>query len=482
MSNKSFYITSPIFYPNANLHMGHAYTMTVCDILARYHKLIGDKTYFLTGADENTGKIIKAAADQNKDIATYLNDIVGNFKKLFKDLEVEYDQFIKTTDKEVHWPGAIAVWNKLVEAGDIYKGVYEGLYCPSCEAFYTEKDLVDGKCPLHGIDPQHIKEENYFFRLSKYTEPLKEKIKTGEFKIIPEARNNEIVALLERGLEDVSFSRPHAVIPHGIPVPNDPDQVIYVWCDALVNYISALGYGRSDDELFKTFWPVNAHVIGKDILRFHGALWPAMLMSAGIALPKAIFVHGFITSGGRKMSKSLGNIIDPLELIAEYGPEALRYYFAREVSPFEDGDLTKENFKTVYNAHLANGIGNLVSRVLKMAISYDVARPQLIADDVILAQSELRDQYHTHFESFEFNKAAHFVWEKVTKIDQKIQETQPFKLFKTDPEAAKVIVADLVNEIWVIATLIKPFLPTTAEKIKSAITTWTMPEPLFLRK
>ncbi|KKT14937.1 MAG: Methionyl-tRNA synthetase, partial [Parcubacteria group bacterium GW2011_GWC1_43_30] len=361
-----FYLTSPIFYPNAKLHMGHAYTMTLCDILARYQRLENKEVYFLTGSDENTGKVVRAAKEANKSIEEFLTEINKNFENLYKSLNISYDQFIRTTDKEKHWPGAIALWNKLVEAGDIYKSIYRGLYCPSCEAFYTGKDLVDGKCPYHMTILEGIEEENYFFRLSKYTDTVKEKIKSDKLRVIPETRKNEILALLEQGLEDVSFSRPIENVPHGIPVPGDSTQVIYVWCDALVNYISAIGYGRDETELDK-WWPANLHVIGKDILRFHAAIWPAMLLSAGLPLPNSLLVHGFITSGGHKMSKSIGNIIDPLELIEKFGPEAVRYFLARKISTFEDGDLTTEAFKDAYNGDLANGLGNLVSRIMKLA-------------------------------------------------------------------------------------------------------------------
>src|SRR3989344_8790260 len=352
-----FYITSPIFYPNANLHMGHAYAMTLCDILARSAKLQEKETYFLTGSDENTGKIIQTFTEKGQDVGEYLKELTQNFKNLYASLDISYDQFIQTSDRKKHWPGAILMWKKLVEAGDIYKSKYVGLYCVGCETFYTEKDLVDGKCPIHLTVPQKIEEDNYFFRLSKYTEQIKNKIQNDELKIIPETRKNEILALLGRGLEDISFSRPTKNVPHGIPVPGDSEQVIYVWCDALVNYISALGYGRTDDELFKKFWPADAHVIGKDILRFHAAIWPAMLLSAKLPLPKLILSHGMINSGGHKMSKSLGNVIDPVELISEYGKDAVRYYLAREVSVFEDSDMTMDKFKEAYNANLANGLG-----------------------------------------------------------------------------------------------------------------------------
>ena len=329
-----FYITTPIFYPNANLHLGHAYTTTICDILARYHRLAGDKTYLLTGSDENTEKVVRSAKSVGKETKEYLDEITANFKGLFSKLEISYDQFIRTTDEVNHYPGAIELWNRIVKNGDLEKRSYKGLYCVGHEAFITEKDLMDGKCPDHNEAPEVLEEENWFFKLSKYTGVIKEKILSNEFKIVPESRRNEILAQLDRGLEDVSFSRPASKVSVGIPVPNDPSQKIYVWCDALSNYITALGFGRKEDGLYKEFWPADVQVIGKDILRFHAAIWPAMLLSAGLPLPKTLLVHGFITSGGKKMSKSLGNVIDPIELINEYGAEAVRYYLVLHISPF----------------------------------------------------------------------------------------------------------------------------------------------------
>jgi methionyl-tRNA synthetase len=470
-----FYITSPIFYPNAKLHMGHAYTMTLCDVIARAQKLQGKEVYFLTGADENTGKILKVIEEQGQTVEEYLNQITINFKDLYSKLGISYDQFIKTSDKEKHWPGAQAVWKKLVDAGDIYKAAYTGLYCVGCETFYTEKDLVDGSCPVHLTVPEKIEEENYFFKLSKYTGVIKEKIQSNELLILPQTRKNEILALLERGLEDVSFSRPLKNVPHGIPVPGDDSQVIYVWCDALVNYISALGYGR-DDELFQTFWPASVHVIGKDILRFHAAIWPAMLISAGIPLPKSLLVHGLITSGGHKMSKSLGNVIDPYELIEKYGHEAVRYYLAREVSPFEDGDMTKERFKESYNANLANGIGNLTSRIMKMA-------QDNLEAPVAIAEWEDMSEYFAFYTTYEISKAADYVWNKIAELDKYIQDNQPFKVVKTDKEKGQKMIADLVVGLYSVARMLNPILPETSIKIKELIKANKTPEtPLFIRK
>ncbi|PCI30248.1 methionine--tRNA ligase [Candidatus Wolfebacteria bacterium] len=471
----TFYITTPIFYPNAELHMGGAYTTTLCDILARYNRAQGKEVYFLTGADENTEKVVRAAESAGEETGAYLNSIVAKFKDLFGLLNIEYDQFIRTSDKENHWPGAKLVWRQLEEAGDIYKSSYNGLYCVGHEAFMTEKDLVDGKCPDHNEEPQVIEEENYFFRLSKYTEVLKEKIESDELVILPSERKNEILSLLNDGLEDISFSRPKDKVTLGIPVPNDPEQVMYVWCDALTNYISALGYGR-ESQLFDKFWPANVHVIGKDILRFHAAIWPAMLLSAGLPLPKTILVHGMITSGGKKMSKTLGNVIDPTNLIDTHGGEAVRYFLARHISTFNDGDITTERFHDAYTADLVNGIGNLTNRILKMSETHLTSG--VVLDDVVYPE-----EYDSAFRENNVQKATEYVWKQIGDLDQKIQDTEPFKLVKEDVEKAKTLIEELVQELNVIAILLVPILPETSEKIIAAIKENKKPEePLFPRK
>lgn len=500
MPKNRFYVTTPIFYPNARLHLGNAYVLTIADALARYHRPTDgdDNVYFLAGSDENTAKILKSsgvpnspkgvsgvsdtsgvskeAAMSKEDVAKFLASAAASAQNLHKELDISVNQFIRTTNKNVHWPGAIAIWKALEAAGDLYKGKYTGLYCVGCESFYTEKELVDGKCPIHLTIPEKIEEENYFFRLAKYTLPIKSKIESGELNIIPETRKNEILALLGRGLEDISFSRPIANVPHGIPVPGDPSQVIYVWCDALVNYISALGYGREDDKLFKKFWPADVHVIGKDILRFHAAIWPAMLLSAKLPLPKNIFVHGFITSGGHKMSKSIGNVIDPDELINEYGKDAVRYYLLRRISPFEDGDLTREGFRVAYNADLANGLGNLTARIMKMAESHLPKAVEPAKDDTL-------QDFKDSFKRFDIKSAADIVWKEVGDIDAEIQKTQPFKLVKSDKEKAIKIIESLVLRLYTVGCMLDPLLPSTSTKIKTAVKSNKMPEkPLFPRK
>lgn len=476
--SKSVYITTPIFYPNARPHLGHAYTATLADILARARRASGDEVYLLTGVDENTEKVARAARAAGQETNIYLNASVFAFVDLFsaKKLNISYDQFIRTSDEQIHWPGAQALWQKLTEAGDIYPSTYDGLYCVGHEAFITEKDLVDGKCPDHNEAPEHLKETNYFFRLSKYTKQIKEKIESDELEIIPVARKNEILALLERGLEDVSFSRPADKVSVGVPVPGDPTQKMYVWCDALANYVSALGYGR-DDALFKKFWPADLHIIGKDILRFHAGIWPGMLLSAGFPLPRKILVHGFITSGGKKMSKTLGNVIDPDALITEYGPDAVRYFLARHISPFEDGDITLETFKNAYNADLANGLGNLVSRVMKMSQD-NLDKPVNISGSIYPNLDFSRE-----FESFDIQKAATIVFSYIKNVDQTIQTHQPFKLVKKNKEKGLKLITELVRELYVVADKLEVFMPETSIKIKKLINQNKMPErPLFQRK
>ena len=479
-TNKTFYITTTIYYPNAKLHMGHAYTTVICDILARARRLQGDEVYFLTGSDENTEKVVRAAKEAGEETGEYLNNIIQNFRELFARLEITNDQFIRTSDQKKHWPGVVEIWKRMEKAGDIEKRAYQGLYCVGHESFVTEKDLVDGKCPDHNEEPQVLKEENYFFKLSKYTERIKEKIKSGELEIIPEGRKNEILALLEKGLEDVSFSRSAEKMSVGIPVPGDPSQKIYVWGDALTNYISALGFGR-DDILYQKFWPANVQVIGKDILRFHAAIWPGMLLSAGVPLPKKLLVHGFITSGGKKMSKSLGNVIDPNYLIEEYGAEAVRYYLTRHISPFEDGDLTLESFKEIYNANLANGLGNLVSRVMKMAQdNIEKLKEEKIE---ILGKTEISKEFFEYLEKFEINKACDYIWKEIGEMDKFIQENQPFRIVKTEKEKGQKMISDLVVRLYSVARMLNPILPETSVKIKELIKQNKTPEkPLFARK
>ena len=333
MKNK-FYITTSIAYVNSVPHCGFAMELIQADVLVRYHRLLGNNTWFLTGTDEHGLSVSRSAEKAKLSPEEFTDKISGEFKKLTKALNISNDDFIRTTDKERHWPAVVKFWNELVEAGDLYKKKYEGLYCVGHESFIKKSELADGQCPLHKTTPEEIEEENWFFKLTKYKKEVKNKIESSELKIVPESRIKEVLNLIDDA-EDISFSRPVSSLKWGIPVPNDSEQTIYVWADALVNYLSATGYTENTEQ-FKKFWPADVQIMGKDILRFHALIWPAMLLSAGLPLPKNILVHGMITSGGVKMSKSIGNVIDPMEVINEFGVEALRYYVAREISTFEE--------------------------------------------------------------------------------------------------------------------------------------------------
>lgn len=471
MANKTFYVTSPIFYPNAQPHMGHAYTALLCDVLARYHKSLDEDTYFLTGTDENSEKIIQAAEKIGENPEEYLEKTVQRFKDLYALLDINYDQFIRTSDKENHWPGAIEMWKRLEASGDLYKSSYTGLYCVGHEAFLTEKELDEaGKCPDHGTVPEEITEENWFFKLSKYAPQVEKLVESGELPIIPETRKNEVLSFLRSGVEDVSFSRPAEKMTWGVPVPGDENQKMYVWIDALSNYISALGFGRGE-ELMK-YWP-GVHVLGKDILRFHAVFWPAMLLSAKLPLPKEIFVHGTIISGGKKMSKTLGNVISPYEMIERYGKDASRYLLLRHVHPFEDSDITWERLDEWYTADLVNGLGNLVSRVMKLSESNDVT--------TLPAVETYPDAIKQALDTFTFHEALNYIWSRIQRTDEKITTEEPFKVIKEDEIKGKTMIQELVNEVRLIAVALKPFMPETVDKILTAIKENKKPENLFPR-
>jgi methionyl-tRNA synthetase len=456
MENK-FYITTAIDYVNNKPHLGHALEKVQADVLARYHRAKDDQVYFLTGTDEHGVKIARAAEAAGKNPQEFVDEIAPKFQDLKQVLNLSFDQFIRTTDVKKHYPGVEKIWNVLLENGDLEKRTYRGLYCVGHEAFVTEKDLVDGKCADHGQAPEVIEEENWFFKLSKYNDPIKEKIKGGELQILPETRKNEILALLERGLEDVSFSRPRKDLSWGIQVPNDPEQTIYVWADALTNYISAIGYGRNED--YKKWWPAEAQIIGKDILRFHAAIWPGMLLSAGLPLPKKLLVHGFITVDGKKMSKTVGNVVDPVEIAGNYGADALRYYLLKEIPSGEDGDFSQSKFEALYNGDLANGLGNFVSRVKKLAENENVqdGNPKEFGASV----EELKSKLEKDLENFKLNEALQKIWELISKGDKFMNDKEPWKT------KDKEVIASLLYLTNQIIEIIEPFLPGTAALAKS---------------
>lgn len=464
-----FYITTAIAYVNGKPHIGHTLEFVFADIIARYHRLKGDDTRLLTGTDEHGSKIYKMAVEEGKDVQEIVDENVGPFKDIWKKINGSNDDFIRTTD-DLHKKGATKLWKLLEESGDIYEDEYEGLYCVGCEAYVQLKDLVDGNCPNHLKPPEKVKERNYFFKLSKYSDEIKKLIESDELKIYPDARKNEVLSLLEQGLKDVSFSRPKEVLPWGVEVPGDKAQVMYVWCDALSNYLTALGYA-DDSEMVQKYWPADMHVIGKDILRFHAGIWIGMLLSAGLPLPKSIGVHGFVTSEGHKMSKSLGNVVDPFETIDEYGVDAVRYYLAREVPTGDDGDFSQERFRVVYGSELANNLGNLVNRVTVMIGKYlDGKVPELSDFEFESDFEELLDVYKKAIEGFDLKSALEKIVAVLSKINTYIEDTKPWALAKEEKlDELEQVLANMLEGLRRSAILLWPFIPESAEKILEAI-------------
>lgn len=464
MNKKKFYITAAIPYVNGSPHAGHALEFIQGDTIARFHKLLGEDVLYISGSDENGLKIVQAAEEENLTPQQLADKNTKVFRECAKVLNVKLDVWRRGSDKKLHWPGSQKLWQLCEKSGDIYKKLYGGYYCVGCEVFYTKKDLVDGKCPEHLLTPEWVEEENYFFRLSSYQKIIEDLIASDKLLIIPQTRKNEILSFIHSGLEDFSISRSKKRAKNwGIPVPGDNSQVIYTWFDALNVYQTTIGFGY-DEKLWKKWWPADIHIIGKGILRFHAVSWIGMLLSAGLPLPKSIFVHGYISSGGHKMSKSLGNVIDPFEIVKKYGADAARYYFLREIPAYGDGDFTYERFKELYNADLANGLGNLVARLAKLA-SQDSTLPLQKKDihyNNIYYYSENKP-FKKALEEFRFNEALAFIWEKVTEANKEIDEAKPWNLQGKELEHFLV---KIINQILEIASLLQPFLPETAEKIK----------------
>ncbi len=460
------YITTSIAYINAAPHVGFAWELLQADALARWYRLNGHPTWFLTGTDEHGSKIAQVARDEGVEPRVIADRNSALFAKLKSVLNLSNDDFIRTSDQRRHWPGAQALWQKLTAAGDIYKDKYVGLYCVGCEAYVTEKDLVEGKCPLHKSKPEKIEEENYFFRLSKYADRIAEKIKTKELEIIPEGRSKEVLNVIESGLTDISFSRPKTKLPWGVPVPGDPEQTMYVWCDALSNYISAIGYGRDEAE-FAKWWPADLHCIGKDILRFHAAIWPGMLLSAGLPLPKKILVHGFITSGGQKMSKSLGNVIDPVEVVDTYGADALRYYLLRELPTTGDGDFSWKRFIDLYNNELADNLGNLLNRAIVMAKKFSDGHVPSPRDQY--GPSKFWQPFKKHMASLELDRAIQDIMAEVKAANIYIDTRKPWEQFPTNPDMAREIVYYILESLRQISLALHPFMPETSRKIREQL-------------
>ncbi len=470
-----FYQTTAIDYPNSRPHIGTAFEKLGADVQARYRRMEGYDVFFLMGNDENTIKVARRAAELNQPPKVYCDDMARQFQEVWRALEISYDDFIQTSEPR-HHTGCQKFIQAVYDNGYIIKGSYEGLYCEGCEAFKTEKELVDGKCPLHPNQPIARRSEPcYFFTLSRFQERLLDFYEEHPDFIQPESRRNEVVSLVESGLQDINITRTGQ--DWGIRVPFDPDYTIYVWFDALLNYITGIGYG-TDEERFARWWPADIHFIGKDITRFHCALWPAMLMAAGLEPPRMVFGHGFVyikneeTGELVKGSKSLGNVVEPMEIITKFNAEAFRYYFLRECPFPGDGEFSWQRFTDVYNADLANNLGNLYSRVVTIiARNYGghLEATAGLEPGVIYTETDTEttvQQVQRHVEACQYNQALQRIWFQILNpANQYADRTEPWKLVKTDLAAAKRVLYDLVEQLRAAAILLKPFLPRTAEAI-----------------
>ena len=462
-----FFLTTAIDFVNSKPHLGTAYEKITADIIARYRRLAGYDTHFLMGNDEHSQNVFRKAAEQGKEPLAYCDEMEQVFRDVWKRLDLSFDDFIRTTDRKRHFPAVQKMAQACLDNGDIYEGAYEGWYCEGCESFKPEKDLVEGLCPIHKTKPQWIKEKNWFFRLSKYQQPLLKHYADNPSFIEPEIRRNEILRLVEGGLEDISMSR--AGQSWGIPVPFDPTSVVYVWFDALINYAAAVGYGW-DDEQFKQWWPASLHIVGKDITRFHCVIWPAMLMSARVELPKQVFGHGWVYFKGERMSKTMGNIVDPLDAANRFGPDPLRLYLAKEIPYGGDGDFTWERFEEKYNADLANNLGNLVNRVASMTERYQSGGVRAQATSGRLAATADRAvmEYRAGMQVHALHEGAAAAFALVSAANNYIAETEPWKLAK-DPARAEdlngVLCGHCPRRFVLPSTLLLPIMPASATEI-----------------
>ena len=477
MKKEKFYITTPIYYPSANFHIGHCYTTIISDAIARYKRMCGYEVFYLTGTDEHGQKIQKKAQEAGVTPQEYVDEIVANAKDLWKSLKISYDKFIRTTDKE-HVECVQKIFKKLYDNGDIYKGEYKGLYCTPCESFWTESQLVDGKCPDCGREVSLVTEEAYFFKLSKYQDRLVKFYNEHPNFIEPESRKNEMINnFIKPGLEDLCVSR--TSFDWGIPVTFDNKHVVYVWIDALSNYLSALGYLSEDDSLFKKYWPANLHIVGKEIVRFHTIIWPIMLMALDLPMPEKVFGHGWLVIDGGKISKSLGNYKDPREYIDTYGVDAVRYFALREVPFGSDGNFSEEALINRTNGDLANILGNLVNRTIGMANKYfdGVVENTNILDEVdnnlIKEALELKNKVKKFMDQLEISKALECIFDLFRSCNKYIDDTTPWVLAKDEgkTERLKTVIYNLVESIRIATVQLQAFLPDTANNIFKQLNT-----------
>lgn len=471
-----FYITTSIVYTNASPHIGFALELVQADAIARWRRMQGDEVFFVTGTDEHGTKIMRSAEALGVPPKDFVDRIAGQVAELAQRLAISNTAFVRTSDREHHWPAAQKIWSKLAENADLYKKSYEGAYCVGHEAFVKPSELIDGLCPLHKTKPEMVQEENWFFKLTNYVPKIRELIESDTLKIVPATKKAELLNLLDDA-EDVSFSRPSSQLSWGVPVPGDDTQTMYVWADALTNYLSALGYGT--DEANMAFWPAQIHLVGKDITRFHAMIWPAILLAAGLELPKAIYVHGFITVDGQKMSKSLGNVVDPFEVLRAWPADVIRQYMLRELQSSEDGDFSSQSLSNRYTSDLANGLGNLVQRTLTLVrgLPGGWVEPRTDSPE---AQAVLDDtDYHEAFMQFRLHDAVSAVWEKIGLANAYLNSTEPWK--KGDDERSSILASTLGMVVHV-AVLLKPIMPGTSDAILARIESKQIGEPLFPRR